>query len=332
MHKINIYRRDRGEKMLSKLNILAKKILTFILLFLLVNLITFENKVLSFHPCDCIEDRIIRLEEPLMEGEDISSLQKRLIELDFYNGPIDGKYGLLSEKAVKRFQKEYHLEENGVVDRETWNMLSNLNDLLIVSWRTKKPGGEISIIINLYAHTLSVLSDGKVYKTYPVTIGKKESVTPVGEWIIKNKFERIDEGPLGSRWMGLNIPWGVYGIHGTNKPWEIGVAASQGCIRLHNEYVEELFEWVEINTPVKIIGPKPEVKINKILKIGNTGYDVMKVQERLREEGFYQGYLNGIYDTELGQSIKELESQFSLKEDGITDENILNLLKLNYDF
>lgn len=68
-----------------------------------------------------------------MKGEDISSLQKRLEELEYYHGPIDGIYGRLTERAVKDFQREYQLKEDGIVDREFWDTLANLNDLLIVS-------------------------------------------------------------------------------------------------------------------------------------------------------------------------------------------------------
>lgn len=311
--------------MLKGLNNFLKHLILLALFFFLFDLFAYS------YPCPCQEERIIRIEEPLMKGEDISSLQKRLEELEYYHGPIDGIYGRLTERAVKDFQREYQLKEDGIVDREFWDTLANLNDLLIVSPGRKKPTGEISIIINLYSRTLTVLSDGKAYRSYPVTIGKKETPTPVGEWLIINKYKRIDGGPLGSRWMGLNVPWGVYGIHGTNKPWQIGLAASQGCVRLHNQYVEEIFEWVEINTPVKVIGPKAGVKIERILKIGNIGYDVMAVQEKLREGSFYTGYLNGIYNTELVQSIKELESQYGLKMDGISDENIYKLLDLAYE-
>ncbi len=209
---------------------------------------------------------------------------------------------------------------------------NQVEQIKIVSPGRKRPPGEVSIIINLYSRTLSILFDGKVYKTYPVTIGKRETPTPVGEWLIVNKYQRIDGGPLGSRWMGLNVPWGVYGIHGTNRPSQIGTAASQGCVRLHNEYVEEIFEWVEINTPVKIIGPVPEVKIEKKLRMGDIGYDVMALQERLREMGFYSGYLNCTYNTELEEAVKELEAQFSLKADGICDENVYKILNLKYNF
>lgn len=313
-------------------NILKELLFFLILLIFILIVLNLGNKVLAFHPCDCTKDRIIKITEPLMEGNDILSLQKRLLELDYYNGEIDGIYGTLSVKAVNNFKNDYILEPDGVVDVKTWDMLANLNEAILTSHRRKQPSGELSIIINLYSRQLSLLSNGKVYRTYPVTIGKKKSPSPVGEWYIKNKYERIDGGPLGSRWMGLNVPWGVYGIHGTNKPWEVGVAASQGCIRLHNEYVEELFDWVKEETPVKIIGPMPEVIIDKILKEGSNGYDVMAVQEKLREQRFYKNSLDGTYTSEMIKSIRELESQFQLKVDGITDENILNLLELKYEF
>jgi peptidoglycan hydrolase-like protein with peptidoglycan-binding domain len=285
----------------------------------------------SFHPCECSEDRIIKISEPFMEGEDIRSLQKRLRELGYYNGPLDGIYGYLTYEAVKNFQQDYVLNEDGIVDAKTWDMLANLNESILASRKGKSPDGDLSIVINLYSRTLSLFSDGKAFKTYPVTIGKKDSPSPVGEWRIINKYERISGGPLGSRWMGLDVPWGVYGIHGTNKPWEIGTAASKGCIRLHNQYVEELFDWVEIGTPVKIIGPRPQVVISRIMREGSIGYDVMELQERLRERGFYNGFLDGRYGTLLTTAIKELETQYQLKADGIVDKNILNILELEYN-
>jgi lipoprotein-anchoring transpeptidase ErfK/SrfK len=49
------------------------------------------------------------------------------------------------------------------------------------------------------------------------------------------------ENPLGTRWIGLENSQGL-GIHGTWEPETIGTMASDGCIRLANQAVEELFE------------------------------------------------------------------------------------------
>ncbi|MFP4661315.1 MAG: peptidoglycan-binding protein [Halanaerobiales bacterium] len=305
------------------------KFLIFILIFVFCFSL-YNQSSLAEDQCDCSEDRIIKFTDPLMEGDDVDSLQRRLGELGYYDGVVDGIYGLISYSAVMEFQKDYGLDVNGTVGKETWNMLGNLSDSRFTSRAGRGPEGELSIKINLNNRTLVLYSDGTPYRKYPVTIGDRETPSPVGEWYIKNKYKRIDEGPLGTRWMGLNVPWGVYGIHGTNKPWEIGVAASKGCIRLHNEYVEQLFEWVDLNTRVEIIGPKPDVVIEGIMNTGNIGYDVMKLQEELRNYKFYRGYLDGSYDIMTVEAVKELEAQFSLKSDGIADLNIYNILNIDY--
>jgi len=49
----------------------------------------------------------------------------------------------------------------------------------------------------------------------------------------------------------LGLP--AYLIHGTNKPWGIGMRVSHGCIRLYPEDIAELFHKVKVGTPVNII-------------------------------------------------------------------------------
>ena len=58
------------------------------------------------------------------------------------------------------------------------------------------------------------------------------------------------ENVLGKYWLALDIPH--YGIHGTWEPETIGRQSSQGCIRLINEDVEELFIILPAGTPVQV--------------------------------------------------------------------------------
>lgn len=88
--------------------------------------------------------------------------------------------------------------------------------------------------------------------TYPVAVGKPSTPTPTGNYHVVYKMLNPG-GVLGSRWMGLDIPGGNYGIHGTNNPDSIGRAVSNGCIRMHNHHVEELFPRVQIGTAVRIV-------------------------------------------------------------------------------
>ena len=58
--------------------------------------------------------------------------------------------------------------------------------------------------------------------------------------------------PMGARVIGLG-PGGEYAIHGTNMPRTIGMAASYGCFRMHNNDVIDLYARVQMGTPVVVL-------------------------------------------------------------------------------
>jgi L,D-transpeptidase ErfK/SrfK len=105
------------------------------------------------------------------------------------------------------------------------------------------------ITISLNAKTLSFYRQGTFVKTYPVAVGKPSTPSPIGTFVIINKAMNPG-GPYGARWMGLSARG--YGIHGTNNPSSIGTKASNGCIRMFNDDVNELYSQVPIGTTVII--------------------------------------------------------------------------------
>ena len=106
-----------------------------------------------------------------------------------------------------------------------------------------------AILIVKARRSLTVLNGKSPIKTYPVALGKPATPTPLGNYAIATKIVNPG-GVLGSRWMGLNFD--AYGIHGTNRPWLIGQLVSNGCIRMHNSHVEELYNFVRLGTQVFI--------------------------------------------------------------------------------
>ena len=58
-------------------------------------------------------------------GLQVERIQKRLRALDFYRGPVDGAFGGDTEAAVRAFQKDRHLDSDGVVGAATWEALFN---------------------------------------------------------------------------------------------------------------------------------------------------------------------------------------------------------------
>lgn len=62
------------------------------------------------------------------------------------------------------------------------------------------------------------------------------------------------ENILGTRWIGFKDKPDLrgYGIHGTTQPETIGTESSNGCIRMLNSDVEELYDFVTLNTEIVI--------------------------------------------------------------------------------
>jgi hypothetical protein len=146
-------------------------------------------------------------------------------------------------------------------------------------------------------------SSGEVIKEFPIAGGKYSTPSPIGTWSIIEKA-KWNKG-FGTRWMGLNVPWGKYGIHGTNKPLTIGSAASLGCIRMLNKDVETLYSIVPIGTVVVIYGGPYNLNINtfRLLIPGDRGADVFEVQRRLKNINYYKGTLDGIYGEEMKKDV-----------------------------
>ena len=106
------------------------------------------------------------------------------------------------------------------------------------------------IVIHPARRLLELYEGTKRIRYYPIAVGKRSTPTPPGHYTIATKTVHPG-GVFGSRWLGLSILH--YGIHGTNNPSSIGQAVSKGCIRMHNQDVEDLFQRVQIGTPVTIV-------------------------------------------------------------------------------
>jgi hypothetical protein len=181
---------------------------------------------------------------------------------------------------------------------------------------------DIYIVIDPLKNRLKLYVNGVHYKTYPIALGKRETPTPVGDLKIINKYRNWGSG-FGTRWIGLDVPWGTYGIHGTNKPYSIGTDTSHGCIRMLNQHVEELFEFVEIGTRVTILGHvlgEPQMEARRLAK-GDSGADVQLIQHLLQNAGYFKGTCNGKFGSSTEKALKDFEKDHSLPIDGIMSQH-----------
>lgn len=167
---------------------------------------------------------------------------------------------------------------------------------------------DLKILIDISEKRLYLINSNELIKKYPIASGKLSTPSPIGTWKIINKAKW--GGGFGTRWMGINVPWGTYGIHGTNKPNSIGSNASAGCIRMNNKDVEDLYKYVKHNTPVTIINGifGPFGYGLKTIKPGDIGADVREVQARLRAYGYYDvEHLDGKYGPNMERALYDFQ-------------------------
>lgn len=184
------------------------------------------------------------------------------------------------------------------------------------------PKGEVVIVIDVDRRKLLVYDDERIFKSFAVAVGKDETPSPIGEWKIRRKQKNWGTG-FGTRWMGLDVTWGEYGIHGTDKPYSIGGFESHGCIRMFNHDVERLYEWVKVGTKVKIVGqvysPFYEQR-DKVFK-GQKGAAVVLVQKALIEEGYLKEKPDGIFGEGTEDALIKLQKDRGLEVTGQVDLN-----------
>ncbi|RPH96793.1 MAG: L,D-transpeptidase [Lysobacterales bacterium] len=122
-----------------------------------------------------------------------------------------------------------------------------------------------------------------VVVTYPVSIGRMDWTTPLGRHRITEKVRDpswtppasiVEEAraagepppqfmppgpdnPLGQFALRLDSP--SYLIHGTDRPYGIGMRVTHGCIRMYPEDIEQLFPKIAVGTPVHIVNQPVKV-------------------------------------------------------------------------
>jgi len=137
--------------------------------------------------------------------------------------------------------------------------------------------------------------------THPVSIGQMDWRTPLGTTRVTAKVpnpswtppdsirrEAAAEGktlpavvppgpdnPLGAYALYLDLPG--YRIHGTNRPYGVGMRVTHGCVRMYPEDIESLFEQVSVGTKVQIV--------DQPIKLGWSGSTLyMEVHPPLEED------------------------------------------------
>lgn len=113
-------------------------------------------------------------------------------------------------------------------------------------------------------------------KNYGSKHEKADSRTPEGFFSAEGIYDSTDwlftddngvtspkKGQFGPRFIRLKTPiTSQIGIHGTCSPWSIGHRCSHGCIRIKNENILELVEFVEVGMPIIVNPSRRDIIVN----------------------------------------------------------------------
>jgi LysM repeat protein len=166
-----------------------------------------------------------------------------------------------------------------------WQFLARINGLADASKMRsgvalKVIKGPFNVVVTKHSFTMDIYlgstpgRPGSLFvRSYSVGLGRDDS-TPTGTWMVGTKakdpvyYSPRGEGvipaddpknPLGHRWISLigmdgkAVGQQSYGIHGTIDPDSIGKQASMGCIRMHNEDVETVYDMLASGKSLVIV-------------------------------------------------------------------------------
>ncbi|MDH5479739.1 MAG: L,D-transpeptidase family protein [Nitrosomonas sp.] len=233
----------------------------FLLIFSLANLITFQSiraETWVLPPSDIdifgqIQTTIANREETLLDiarRHDVGQIEILMAnpKVDRWL-PADGAEVLLPHRHI-------------IPQAERSGLVLNLPEMRLYYFPDPKEGEKPVVI------------------THPVSIGRMDWETPLGKTKIVEKKkdptwtppqslkdEAIAAGdpplpdvvpagpdnPLGQYALRLGTGNGSYLIHGTNKPYGVGMRVTHGCVRMYPEDIQTLFERISLGTQVQLV-------------------------------------------------------------------------------
>ena len=181
-------------------------------------------------------------------------------------------YVVKSGDALSKIAKKYNTTVSLIksLNNKETDIIRVGERLLVFNGKNSDNKDTFSIYVSKSKNTLDLLVNNKLFKRYPVGTGKFGK-TPEVDFFVYDKIEEPPwtrpsdnkiieygdpENVLGTRWFALKSPENKeltgFGIHGTWERDSIGHQSSDGCVRMFNEDVEELFDLIPRNTKVTI--------------------------------------------------------------------------------
>jgi hypothetical protein len=185
-----------------------------------------------------VEDDLLRAGD---EGAQVLALQKSLVDLGYWLGTPDGKFGFLTTQAVYALQGAAGLGRDGVVGPATMRALQRG-----ALPRVQSTGSAVEIDIS--AGTIAFVRDGRPWRVLHTSTGNERPYasgdhmaiahTPRGRFAVQRRIDGVRVAPLGRLYRPVYFHGG-YAVHGSGSiP---AYPASHGCARVSNAAIDMIW-------------------------------------------------------------------------------------------
>ena len=227
------------------------------------------------------------------QGESVRTVQRKLRDLGYYKGSIDGDFGAETEKAVKAFQKANGLTADGKVGEQT---LKKLND------KNAKTAKEANATAKpKTTATPKSTATPNLEKEYYLSLGT-----------VGNRVETLQRRLIELGWLSGKVT-GEYDSateaavrafqDKTSGLWSDGIAGPETLRALYSSKAARTTKAAAINNA-------------DTLQYGSEGTDVTKLQKKLQELGYLAGAADGKFGVETEAAVIAFQSNNNLTADG----------------
>ena len=188
-----------------------------------------------------------------LKAAEMREAERRLADLGYWTGPVDGRFDTATQSALIAFQK---YEGRSITGRLT------VDEMVAVRNATPpqpRESGYAHIEVDIDRQVLLIVDDDGSVRVLPTSTGSgKEyldegetsvAYTPRGRFLVYNKLDGWEEGRFGSAYYA-NFISGSVAIHG--YPTVPNEPASHGCIRIPIFAAREVSKLMPLGTIVLV--------------------------------------------------------------------------------
>ena len=235
------------------------------------------------------------------QGEAVRTVQRRLKELGYYTGSIDGDFGEATDKAVKAFQKANGLAADGKVGENTLKKLNDKNAKTAKQANATATPKKTARATRTATPRPKATATPNLSKDYYLRLGSE------GKRVETLQRRLIELGWLGGKVTGSFDAATEAAVRAfqdrTSGIYTDGVAGPDTLKKLYSSGAARSSKPVARNAV-------------ETLEYGSEGSDVTKLQQKLKDLGYLAGSVDGKFGTATEAAVIAFQKNNNLTADG----------------